>query len=309
MLSDDPGTIHSLDPSLPTGLHRTVGIVGGRTSAGSRRVSCSFHWPPPPVHPPKRKLDLMDTLCRFIVEHANEYGYPVSRIEAGPDGDSSLAFGDGLFGTFVSTRETTNSALDAHHQELLHHASAAMNLVGLAPVIYWGYATFSDGYARNKVRWFLRGHGKTPPVNRHEVKQRITAARASIRQRRYGAALGHIGHLPQLGQTPFASKVVAFLAPGDAGVYDNQVMRGLARHPVLRGSDMFEECKQGVGATSSPTIQKRYNVWCNALQALAEKTNRAGRVRRLRPLDVERAIFAALREPVRITRDQRTSWL
>ena len=58
---------------------------------------------------------------------------------------------------------------------------------------------------------------------------------------------------------------------------------------------MFEECKQGVGATSSPTIQKRYNIWCNALHALAEKTNRAGRVRTLRPLDVERAIFAALK--------------
>ena len=34
--------VPSLDPSLPTGLHRTIGVVGGRTSAGSRRVSCSF---------------------------------------------------------------------------------------------------------------------------------------------------------------------------------------------------------------------------------------------------------------------------
>ena len=34
--------VPSLDPSLPTGLHRTVGVVGGRTSAGSRRVSRSF---------------------------------------------------------------------------------------------------------------------------------------------------------------------------------------------------------------------------------------------------------------------------
>ena len=225
---------------------------------------------------PTNRLELVDTLCRLIVEYANEYAYPASRMDVGPDGDSALAFGDGLFGTFVSTRETTTSALDVHHHELLHHASAARNLAGLASVIYWGYATFSDGYARNKVRWFLRGHGKTPPVHRHEAKQRVNAARASIRQRRYGAALGHIGHLPQLGQTPFASKVVAFLAQGNAGVYDNQIMRGLAEHPVLHRSDMFEECKQGVGATSSPTIQKRYNIWCNALHALAEKTNRRG---------------------------------
>ena len=258
---------------------------------------------------PTSKLDLMDTLCRLIVEHANEFDFPAFRIEVRPDGDSALDFGDGLFGTFLPTRETTNSALDVHHQELLYHASAAMNLAGLASVIYWGYATFGDNFARNKVHWFLHGNKKSPPVNRDEAKQRVNDAQASIRQRRYGAALGHIGHLPQLGRTPFASKVVAFLAAGDAGVYDNRIMKGLAEHPVLRGSDMFKECQKGVGATSSPTIQKRYNVWCNALQALAEKTNRTGRVRTLRPLDVERTIFAALKEPVGIIRDQRIPWL
>ena len=34
--------VPSLEPSLLTGLHRTAGVVGGRTSAGSRRVSRSF---------------------------------------------------------------------------------------------------------------------------------------------------------------------------------------------------------------------------------------------------------------------------
>ena len=109
-----------------------------------------------------------------------------------------------------------------------------MNLAGLASVIYWGYATFGDNFARNKVHWFLHGNKKSPPVNRDEAKQRVNDAQASIRQRRYGAALGHIGHLPQLGRTPFASKVVAFLAAGDAGVYDNRIMKGLTEHPVLR---------------------------------------------------------------------------
>ena len=278
----------------------------------------------------------MDKLSQLIVKNVDKYYYPAFRIKVGlhddPDlnGNPDLNFGDGLFGSFVPTSKPTCSELDSYHRELLQDDSPAKNLAGLASVIYWGYASFgnhhalnkvlcilrehgskscvnfdaaknqvndvrfSDGYARNRVRWFLCGRSKGP-VTRDSAKESINDARNAISQRCYGKALGHIGRMGQLGYTPFASKVVAFLAPDDAGVYDKQIKIGLNEHPILLDSGLFDKCQTGVGSASSTSIQKRYNQWCDVLQKIAEKTNNERNCRSLRPLDVERAIYTAVK--------------
>ena len=274
--------------------------------------------------------ELMDKLSRLIVKNVDDYYYPAFRIEVGFHGDPKLKFGEGLFGSFVPTSKPTCAELDSYHRELLQDESPAKNLAGLASVIYWGYAVFgnqhalnkvlcilqehgsepcvnydmaknqvkdvpfSDKYARNRVCWFLCGRSKGP-VTRDDAKESINDARNAISQRCYGKALGHIGRMGQLGRTPFASKVVAFLAPDDAGVYDNQIMWGLKNHPLLLKSGLFDQCRKGVGSASSPSIQKRYNEWCNALQKIADTTNSEGNGSSLRPLDVERAIYTAVK--------------
>lgn len=276
------------------------------------------------------RLELMDELSQLIVENVDEYYYPAFRIDVGLHGDPKLDFGDGLFGSFVPTSKPSCAELDSYHRDLLQDESPAKNLAGLASVIYWGYAVFgnqhalnkilcilreygskscvnfeaaknqvndvrfSDGYARNRVRWFLCGRSKGP-VTRYDAKESINDARNAISQRCYGKALGHIGRMGQLGYTPFASKVVAFLAPNDAGVYDKQIKLGLTAHPLLQKSGLFDKCQKGVGSASSPSIQKRYNEWCNVLQKIADKTNSGRNCRTLRPLDVERAIYTAVK--------------
>ena len=241
------------------------------------------------------RLELMHKLSQLIVENVDGYYYPAFRIEVGPYIDNpNLDFGDGLFGSFVPTSKPTCAKLDTFHRELLQDESPAKNLAGLASVIYWGYAVFGDKYARNKVCWFLYGRSKGP-VTRDDAKESINDARNAISQRCYGKALGHIGRMGQLGRTPFASKVVAFLAPDAAGVYDNQIMWGLKNHPLLQKSGLFDQCRKGVGSASSPSIQKRYNEWCNALQKIADTTNSEGNGSSLRPLDVERAIYTAVK--------------
>ena len=73
---------------------RVSGHEIGSAESASRRAEhraaakCQAH----KGHPPRNRLELVDTLCRLIVEHTNEYDYPASRIDVGPDGDSALAF-------------------------------------------------------------------------------------------------------------------------------------------------------------------------------------------------------------------------
>jgi hypothetical protein len=91
--------------------------------------------------------------------------------------------------------------------------------------------------------------------------EKLRLARNAISNGMYGEALGAMSTLPQLSQTPFASKIIAFLALGKAGVYDNKIARALRKHPVLQQytnpGSIFENCLGGIGLVANPTIRKR----------------------------------------------------
>jgi hypothetical protein len=50
-----------------------------------------------------------------------------------------------------------------------------------------------------------------------------SSARPEIANRHWGNAIGRLSGISQLGRLPFASKVIAFLDPLNAGVYDNRL--------------------------------------------------------------------------------------
>ncbi len=234
-------------------------------------------------------------LIDLILGNLDHYDYPGFRIKICRDA-GELDFGGDLYGQFVPADAPTDRELDAYHHTLLHHTSEHENLAGLASVIYWGYATFGNNgtYGRNKVTWFMQARGNGPA----SAARCLQEARNAVAQAQYGEALGAVGQMSQLGQTPFASKVIAFLCPDHAGVYDNRIANGLVDHPVLRNQTrpggLFEHCTGGVGRVASPTIRRKYQAWCVALGQIAEHVNGGGRQPRIRALDVERAIFSAI---------------
>jgi hypothetical protein len=174
----------------------------------------------------------MHELIDLIVENLGSYDYPGFHIKIRQN-TGELAFGQNLRGAFVPECGPTDRRLDEYHYALLHSDSRYKNLAGLASVVYWGFASRGDGNARARARWLMDGHGGHPRVTADLAARCLAHARHAVACGAYGVALGEMKPLSQLGRTPFASKVIAFLCPDAAGVYDNRIQRGLTNHPVL----------------------------------------------------------------------------
>lgn len=199
--------------------------------------------------------------------------------------------------------EVTDLELDNYHFKLLHSKDPVNNLVGTCSVIYWGYYTFSQNYAFERVRRHLRGYrGKvgTTPSSIHSVLKSVKANRTNL-----GKALSELENVSQLGRTPFASKVVALMYPEIAGIYDNQIAKGLARHDW----EITKKFLGGVGEVSSSTIQQKYAEWCDFTRKIAENLTAGissgekwswkdpkGQQNIWRAIDVERAMFRFFKE-------------
>jgi hypothetical protein len=107
--------------------------------------------------------------------------------------------------------------------------------------------------------------------------------------------------LTQLGFTPFASKVIAFMYPERGGVLDNKLAEGLASSTWAQGAPFLN----GIGDVRVPRYQRRYAAWCDFLCTVADNINAgiaggavwhwrggASGPQRWRAIDVERALFA-----------------
>jgi len=256
------------------------------------------------------------TLAIALRDSRNSYRYPVARIEETTRlGSAEKPFRSaGMPFRFSEGDPATRTSisLDRSFTDLLRSSTARDQLRGVASVVYWGYQTFSRGYARRKVEWLIkpqRGHGADlcSPAAIASIRKAIEAVDAG----QVGDALHAIGRISQLSRTPFASKVIAFMRPASVGVYDNQIRRLLERpdqppdSPIglwLQTLVKENEIARGVGPVSEPRVRKRFENWCRALREAAENLNALGETLRWRDvhegpqpwraIDVERAIFA-----------------
>ena len=169
----------------------------------------------------------------------------------------------------------------------------------MASVIYWGWANAPIRYDR--VNWFLNGHGNMPPTTAVIAQERLIRAKKALEEGNRGLALSSFHGVSQLGRTPFASKMIAFLAPNLAGVYDKKIQNAIQALPALANWQPLSAAQGGCGCVANNAMQERYNAWCNALQTIATEISTRG-LGQLRPLDVERAIFAAYGNQLKIRR-------
>lgn len=164
--------------------------------------------------------------------------------------------------------EITDLNLDNNHQNLLLSGKYSDQILGVISVIYWGFYTFSRNYAINRVNWFINGHqNDNNPIQPNDVSFCLNNAQTHLENNQIGRSIAAIGSLNQLGRTPFASKVIAFMAPDKAGVYDNRIQNGL-NHPPYP-----QFIRNGVGAVNLHVIQQRYQAWCDYLQKVANFLN------------------------------------
>ncbi len=196
----------------------------------------------------------------------------------------------------------TDRALDAFHGDLLRSSSPADVRDACASAIYWGFITRNEPFARLSATRFFNG---SPAI---AVVAAVRSSASECLASRWGVALGSLGGLLGLGQMPFASKVITFLDPANAGVYDNRINNFLVNHLDLGGAIMSPVGPAPVGANglmkapiTTPATRRRYQIWCRRLQQARDGLNQhtppsrwtctESAPQQWRAVDVERAIF------------------
>jgi hypothetical protein len=232
----------------------------------------------------------MDEIIELVLQNLGNYHFPAFRIIQAIDGE--LDFGGGVRGNYCDDAADAGVELDNYHHNLLRSDDAHLNVMGMASIIYWGWANGNNRHAR--VQWFLNGHGNMQQTTAAIAQERLLCAREALENGNCGLALGSFHGVSQLGRTPFASKIIAFLAPNSAGVYDTKIQNAILELPALANWQPLNAAQGGCGCVADNAMQERYNAWCNALQTIAMEISTLG-LGQLRPLDVERAIFAAYR--------------
>jgi len=193
--------------------------------------------------------------------------------------------------------EITDLQLDSHHANLLNSANPLDNLLGTLSTVFWGFYTFSAGFALIRAGRHLAGHGDRNASTAESVTRALESMKTA---EDLGVALGTLAPLSQLGRVPFGSKVIALKCAPIAGVLDNQLDRGLRRSLWAQGAPFL----RAIGAVHEVRYQNRYAAWCRFLCLVARGLNggiRAGeqwhwqasepQPQEWRAIDVERAIF------------------
>jgi hypothetical protein len=150
------------------------------------------------------------------------------------------------------------------------------------------------------VKWFLQGRGGDAPIDPDQALQVVADARHWMTECLPGRALSEISKLKELGQVAFASKVVTFLDPELAAVYDSRIAA------KIQGNSSWRTMAMSPQGRITLAKQNRYHRWCRYCLEIASQLNQgieAGESwhwtdwdqskHQWRPVDVERAIFVA----------------
>lgn len=189
--------------------------------------------------------------------------------------------------------------LDAFHNKLLNGNSDKDLLHGLASTVFWGYASGADGRFRveraiAKTKALAAGRRNAAAQHPSDILRCLYAARDRMKVGDTEEALLKAMGIKFLGMS-FASKVLMFMDPSKAAVYDSIIGNRLSNSKTLGA----------MGVSTSPSTNRKrqaeaYARWCAYCVQEAAAMNRVGHrwkdwdnsEHAWRAVDVERAFFA-----------------
>ena len=200
----------------------------------------------------------------------------------------------------IKRKAASSIELDGFHHALLNSQRADDVLHGLLSVVFWGYVSGTDGkirkgYALARTSWLSHGKKGFERQDQAEQLAHLISARSLLEKDRLGEALIEVMRIKHLGMA-FGSKLLAFLAPDKAAVYDDVIS--------LRLSKSVDETLKVLGGMAKSSNRRRqaetYERWCNWCRDTAASMNAAGRTWSdwndtevgWRAVDAERAFFA-----------------
>ncbi|MDD5395562.1 MAG: hypothetical protein PHE17_21270 [Thiothrix sp.] len=232
----------------------------------------------------------------------NQYAYPAWRLErvaaSEPKNPEHLeAWGM----RFLPGLLCPSLALDKFHNKLLNSHSDQDLLHGLISVVYWGYVSGRDGVSRQgrakgKAMQLCRGRKNSIPQPREEILKLLRSVQQSVREDDLSQALLSAMQIKFLGMS-FASKVIAFMTPEKAGVYDSVISECLQSRAEC--SDLYVSTNYTRSKARRLHQAETYARWCAFCCHQAQDLNHQGlnwhdwdgKPHRWRAIDVERAFF------------------
>ncbi len=194
--------------------------------------------------------------------------------------------------------------LDEFHRKLLNSRNAEDLMHGLLSVVFWGFASGIEGRitaerALARCSALINGRRNATPQSSEEIISHLERVRHLLNGSRISNALQEAMKIKFLGMS-FASKVLAFMNPMIAAVYDDVISSRLmnSTESVLRTMYVSTKLAQSHKARSDQA--SKYEEWCRWCSAEAVALNGQcvfwtdwnGIKRDWRALDVERAFFA-----------------
>ena len=252
-----------------------------------------------------RQSIIVESLGKKLAHLRNQYDYPKAFLKKSKT-KTNIEITPGFWCDPVEYPKEVKSdiELDSYHRQLLFSESAEDNLLGSSSVIFWGFQTFNQKIALFRVNRHLVGDRGKPGTSPAKIKNVLDSIRKSSS---LGEAITKLSPVSQLGRTSFASKLISFMYPEAAGVYDSQICRGLSKFSWAKENNLVFRIDQA--SVSSPRIQDGYMRWCEFLSQVAEKMNdgiSSGRdwswkdpvagSQLWRAVDVERALFQFFRK-------------
>lgn len=237
----------------------------------------------------------------------NCYVYPPARlIRTLDEGATSFQHGNLTLTKDLSLIATSDRhTLDEFHSKLLWSDGFEDNLHGLLSVVFWGNYAGSDptkgpnGFALARTKWMVEGKAGKPKPSMNTLEAALRDGRTHLKEGRLDHALKALMGIPNLGMS-FASKVLMFLDPSRAVIYDSKIAEKIARLAQLDRTWGSRVVSVGLGYTKSKG--SAYTSWCEFCIDTAAELNAKGSTwletngtkRPWRAVDVERSIFALL---------------
>lgn len=194
--------------------------------------------------------------------------------------------------------------LDMFHHGLLNSDRDDDLMHGLLSVVFWGFASGTDGrvhsmFALAKSRTILYGKKNVSRQKAEQIIEHLRKSREFLETSRIADALQEAKRIRFLGMS-FASKVLTFMNPNTAAVYDGVISNMLKMHSSSDLKGLFVPTKMTVSQKGRKHQGDTYEKWCRwclktaeALNASAMKwTDWNGEEYDWRAVDVERALFA-----------------
>lgn len=247
-----------------------------------------------------------------LVTARGSYGYVPACLIESPDKEPDLIWGDlRLVRQLPSYADWNNPELrlryasvdlDAHHAKLLNEDTEKDLLHGLASAMFWGYASGTDGRfhierAIAKTKQLIEGHGRAAAQRPCEIVQSLRAARARLQAGDINGALLIAMGIKFLGMS-FASKVLMFVDPSTAVVYDSVIGERLAHSSDARLRAMAVSTNRAANRNRQVQAYSQWCTYCFETAAAMNQNNQHkwkdwnGAEREWRAVDVERGFFA-----------------